>query len=142
MHAEDGLESDGVHVVGLEEGIVPSHSVLFDEDALEEERRLMYVALTRAEAQLFVSRADSRMIYGKMESNVESRFLKEIPSELIDGEVVEIDSRKAQNPFVKKSSRPHRRTPAVLTDNSGVTFKVGDKVAHKKFGDGIISNIK
>ena len=111
MHASKGLEFKVIFVVGLEEGIFPSQRVMFDEDELEEERRLMYVALTRAEDQLFLSRADSRMIYGKMESNVESRFLKEIPSELIDGEVVEIDSRKAQNPFVKKSSRPHRRTP-------------------------------
>src|SRR5699024_3393546 len=140
MHASKGLEFKVIFVVGLEEGIFPSQRVMFDEDELEEERRLMYVALTRAEDQLFLSRADSRMIYGKMESNVESRFLKEIPSELIDGEVVEIDSRKAQNPFVKKSSRPHRRTPAVLTDNSGETMKAGDQAAHKRIDDGIISN--
>ncbi|MET3111678.1 DNA helicase-2/ATP-dependent DNA helicase PcrA [Salinicoccus halitifaciens] len=141
MHASKGLEFKVVFVVGLEEGIFPSQRVMYDEDELEEERRLMYVALTRAEDQLILSRADSRMIYGKTESNVQSRFLNEIPAELVDGEVVEIDSSKSKSPF-QKSGRAHRRTPTVLTDNSGVTFKVGDKVAHKKFGDGIISNIK
>lgn len=142
MHASKGLEFKVIFVVGLEEGIFPSQRVMFDDDELEEERRLMYVALTRAEDQLILTRADSRMIYGKIESNIESRFLKEIPGELIDGEVVEIDSQKSGAPFAKKSGRAHRRTPTVLTDNSGVTFRVGDKVAHKKFGDGIISNIK
>lgn len=140
MHASKGLEFKVVFIVGLEEGIFPSQRVMYDDDELEEERRLMYVGITRAEDQLILSRADSRMIYGKYESNLQSRFLQEIPDELIDGEVIDINTPFSRPKQQAKSTV--RQKSRVMTNNSGVSFKVGDKVTHKKFGDGIISNIK
>src|SRR5699024_2932913 len=84
MHASKGLEFKVIFIVGLEEGIFPSRRVQFDDQELEEERRLMYVALTRAMEHLILSRAESRMLYGKTESNMMSRFLSEIPEELLE----------------------------------------------------------
>ena len=142
MHASKGLEFKIVFIVGLEEGIFPSRRVAYDDKELEEERRLMYVALTRAEDQLFLSRANSRMIYGKTEANMQSRFLAEIPETLVEG-----GDGAVANDFFSSSSGSARKKQApkrsrVVTNNSGVSFSIGDKVAHKKFGDGIISAIK
>ncbi|MCG1010853.1 DNA helicase PcrA [Salinicoccus sp. ID82-1] len=140
MHASKGLEFKVVFIVGLEEGIFPSRRVIYDDKELEEERRLMYVALTRAEDHLFLSRANSRMIFGKTESNMQSRFLAEIPEELVDG-----SGASAQADFFSSGSAPKKRMPKrsrIVTNNSGVSFAIGDKVSHKKFGDGIISAIK
>lgn len=144
MHASKGLEFKVVFIVGMEEGIFPSQRVMYDDEELEEERRLMYVGITRAEDQLILSRADSRMIYGKYESNLQSRFMGEIPEALIEGSVIDIDtpfsqSKPNQSPV---KATPRRQKSRVMTNNSGVQFTVGDKVTHKKFGDGIISNIK
>lgn len=145
MHASKGLEFKVVFIVGLEEGIFPSQRVIYDDEELEEERRLMYVGITRAEDQLILSRADTRMIYGKYESNIQSRFLNEIPDELIEGEVIDIDApftRPKQTASKRPGAHADRQKSRVMTNNSGVEFKVGDKVTHKTFGDGIISHIK
>ncbi|WP_411842354.1 DNA helicase PcrA [Salinicoccus sp. HZC-1] len=141
MHASKGLEFKVIFIVGLEEGIFPSRRVMFDDRELEEERRLMYVALTRAEERLFLSRADSRMIYGKTETNMRSRFLSEIPEELVEGGSQDAPKPIASGSFTTKSRGPKKRS-RVVTNNSGVSFTVGDKVEHKKFGEGIISGIK
>src|SRR5690625_836170 len=141
MHASKGLEFKVIFIVGLEEGIFPSRRVMFDDKELEEERRLMYVALTRAEDMLFLSRADSRMIYGKTESNMRSRFLSEIPEELVEGGVQETPQPIASGSFQMNRRGPRTRS-RVITNNSGTRFTVGDKVEHKKFGEGIISDIK
>lgn len=145
MHASKGLEFKVVFIVGLEEGIFPSQRVIYDDDELEEERRLMYVGITRAEDQLILSRADTRMIYGKYESNIESRFLNEIPDELIEGEVIDIDApftRPKQTANKREGAHAGRQKSRVMTNNSGVEFRVGDKITHKTFGEGIISHIK
>ncbi len=141
MHASKGLEFKVIFIVGLEEGIFPSRRVMFDDKELEEERRLMYVALTRAEERLFLSRADSRMIYGKTESNMRSRFLSEIPEELVEGGGADGPKPIASGSFAMNKRGPRKKS-RVITNNSGVSFTVGDKVEHKKFGDGIISGIK
>ncbi|AKG74535.1 DNA helicase PcrA [Salinicoccus halodurans] len=141
MHASKGLEFKIIFIVGLEEGIFPSRRVMFDDKELEEERRLMYVALTRAEDRLFLSRADSRMIYGKTETNMRSRFLSEIPEELVEGEAADTPKPIASDSFTMNSRGPKKKS-RVITNNSGVSFTVGDKVEHRKFGEGIISGIK
>lgn len=141
MHASKGLEFKVVFIVGLEEGIFPSRRVMFDDKELEEERRLMYVALTRAEDRLFLSRADSRMIYGKTETNMRSRFFSELPETLIEGEAADTQQPMASGSFAMNRRGPKKRS-RVVTNNSGVSFTVGDKVEHKKFGEGIISGIK
>src|SRR5699024_9160420 len=141
MHASKGLEFKVIFIVGLEEGIFPSRRVMFDDKELEEERRLMYVALTRAEDMLFLSRADSRMIYGKTESNMRRRFLSEILEELVEDEVQEklktITSARFQ---MNRSGTKKRRR--VNNNNRSTHFTVGDKDEHKKFGEGIITGIK
>ncbi len=84
MHAAKGLEFPCVFVVGLEDGLFPTTRALFDEDKLEEERRLMYVALTRAMRRLYLSSARSRMLFGNRQAGPPSRFLDEIPQRLIE----------------------------------------------------------
>ncbi|GAB3059612.1 DNA helicase PcrA [Salinicoccus sesuvii] len=139
MHASKGLEFKVVFVVGLEEGIFPSRRVIYDDKELEEERRLMYVALTRAEDHLFLSRANSRMIFGKTESNMQSRFLSEIPESLVEGGGAFAQGDANTGSGLKKRTPKRSR---IVTNNSGVSFAIGDKVEHKKFGEGIISAIK
>ena len=83
MHAAKGLEFEAVFVAGLEEGLFP-HSLSYDPESIEEERRLYYVAITRAKTHLYLSLAARRMIFGERTSNIPSRFLKEIPDNLIE----------------------------------------------------------
>ena len=142
MHASKGLEFKVIFIIGLEEGIFPSRRVQFDDQELEEERRLMYVALTRAMDQLILSRAESRMLYGKTESNMVSRFLSEIPEELLEssGSVSRMGENSA-NTGTSFSRGPKKRA-RVINTNKGTKFNVGDKVSHKAFGEGIISQVK
>ena len=84
LHTAKGLEFPIVFVVGMEDGIFPSFMSLGDPDQLEEERRLAYVGITRAEEQLYLTLAESRWIYGQQQYNTPSRFLREIPDELLD----------------------------------------------------------
>ena len=84
LHTAKGLEFPMVFIVGMEDGIFPSFMSLGDPDQLEEERRLAYVGITRAEEQLHLTLAESRWIYGQQQYNTPSRFLREIPDELLD----------------------------------------------------------
>lgn len=95
MHSAKGLEFPNVFMTGLEEGIFPSNSSLMDEMRMEEERRLCYVAITRAQNRLFISRAGQRMLYNQVNHNAPSRFLDEIPSRLLQDEWAE----RKQNAF-------------------------------------------
>ncbi len=100
MHSAKGLEFPNVFMTGLEEGIFPSNSSLMDEARMEEERRLCYVAITRAQNRLFISRAGQRMLYNQVNHNAPSRFLDEIPPRLLQDEWAE----KKQNAFRGASS--------------------------------------
>ena len=82
MHTAKGLEFDAVFVVGLEEGLFP-HTLSFEPEDLEEERRLYYVAITRAKTRLYLTTAGCRTLFGERAINMPSRFLKEIPSHLL-----------------------------------------------------------
>lgn len=125
MHAVKGLEFDYVFIVGIEEGLFP-HSNSFDSaDGLEEERRLAYVAITRAKKKLFIINARSRMLYGKVSSNIPSRFINEIGEELID----EI---KKENNIVKPKID---KTKMFNDDND---LHPGDFIKHEKYGSGVV----
>lgn len=139
IHASKGLEFPVVFVIGLEEGIFPSRRAFFDDSELEEERRLMYVALTRAEDQLYISRAETRTIYGKQESNMNSRFYGEIPDTLIDGADYELPSVRMERYGTATRTKGKSR---VVTGSPSSTFKTGDKVIHPKFGEGLVTAIK
>lgn len=133
VHAAKGLEFQIVFVSGLEEGLFPSEYSLSEEGGLEEERRLMYVAITRARAQLYLSAAAQRMLHGHLNFPIPSRFINEIPPETIH----------YFNPKHQPIATHTAMMPAEPVDNVDNTasfagFAVGDNVRHRKFGTGVI----
>lgn len=149
VHASKGLEYKVVFIVGLEENIFPSIRNADDMDdekaKMEEERRLAYVAITRAKDELYLSYTNRRMQFGSVKFNEMSRFIKEIPEDLVFEErSVQLGSLNSfessnVNTFISKLS-PKIKTkerPAV----SGASYNAGDKVSHKKFGAGIVVSI-
>ena len=126
MHSAKGLEFPVVFIGGMEEGLFPHSMSSDDPQGLEEERRLCYVGMTRAMQQLYLSHAESRRIHGSENYPVPSRFLREIPAELIE----EVRSRP-------QVSRPYQSTGGSLNESS---YRLGQRVTHAKFGDGVILN--
>lgn len=129
IHSAKGLEFPQVFLVGMEENIFPHSRSLNDDEEMEEERRLAYVAVTRAEEKLYLSRARSRTLYGFSSANLPSRFLAEISADLID------EIGKTQ-PKVQKRVSQQRPTARPVG-----TFAVGDKVQHKKWGIGTVVEV-
>ena len=126
MHAVKGLEFDYVFVIGVEEGLFPHLNSMNSADELEEERRLCYVAITRARKKLYIINARSRLLYGKISSNVPSRFIAEIGDDLLDQE-------KKEPIFSKKINRED-----MIVDND---IKAGDLIEHDKYGKGVVMDI-
>ncbi|MDB5052177.1 MAG: ATP-dependent helicase PcrA [Bacilli bacterium] len=167
MHSAKGLEFPIVFIAGLEEGIFPHSRTLMDNEEMEEERRLAYVGITRAEEKLFLTCARMRTLFGRTSSNAPSRFLLEIPDELKEsssrtkdgygnsgpssfrsGQARSFDPTSRQQPgqsFGQPSggSKPVTSTQHVTSTVNGVTdFKNGDKVVHNKWGTGVIVAVK
>lgn len=160
LHSAKGLEFPVVFLAGLEEGVFPHSRSLMEEAEMEEERRLAYVGITRAEQELYLTRATLRTIFGKTNMNPASRFLAEIPEELVtsSGETLTREKSTAEDlPWMKPSDGPDRYpepkpkpkhmvprrrsvTNPVTTDTGGGGFEwnVGDKAAHKKWGTGTV----
>ena len=92
LHSAKGLEFPNVFMTGLEEGIFPSSRSLMDDERMEEERRLCYVGITRAQKRLYISRAKQRMLYNQVNHNAPSRFLEEIPERLLKDEMAEMNA--------------------------------------------------
>ena len=132
LHSAKGLEFPVVFLVGLEQGICPHVRSLNDPLALEEERRLCYVGITRAQEQLFLTYARERFVWGYRESKVPSQFLQELPPNLISTNVK--FTNKKQVP--KSSLDPTQRRA-----NSELNYAVGDRVNHSNFGEGIVTHI-
>ncbi|MDC7706460.1 UvrD-helicase domain-containing protein [Vogesella indigofera] len=136
VHAAKGLEFDAVFVGGLEEGLFPHENSMNDGKGLEEERRLMYVAMTRARKRLYLSCAQSRMLHGQSRYPIRSRFVDELPAELL----------QTLSATVKKTAAPLRDgyaqgriAAAPLAANLG-GWKMGQGLHHTKFGDGVVIN--
>ena len=131
LHSAKGLEFPLLFLCGMEDGLFPHQRSLNDAKGLEEERRLCYVGLTRAREQIYLSYAEQRRLHGSETYSVPSRFLREIPSELIE----ELRPRlKVARPLprqVSRSSRAERETGGI---------PLGQRVRHRKFGEGIILN--
>lgn len=127
MHAVKGLEFDYVFVVGVEEGLFPHMNSMNSEEEMEEERRLAYVAITRARKKLYIINSRSRLLYGKVSSNVPSRFISEIGDDLLDQE-------KKESIFNKKIVKEE-----MITNND---LKPGDLIKHDKYGNGVVLNIE
>ena len=150
IHAAKGLEFPVVCLIGMEESIFPSDmSSMSGEDEIEEERRLAYVAVTRAKKKLYISRAKQRMLFGQTRFNQPSRFIREIPDELLErtGETM----RTFSNSVGSAPSRP--QTPSrgftsakpsfsAPSNNSGIVFNAGDTVKHKAYGEGVVLSAK
>lgn len=138
VHAAKGLEFHSVFLSGLEEGLFPHENSLTEADGIEEERRLMYVALTRARRRLYLSLAQSRMLHGQTRYNVASRFFREIPENLMkrvgSGFSVQRSEFRAQT-----AGLPARNTkPSTLSSVPGSPWRIGQNVVHAKFGAGVI----
>ncbi|PHH98178.1 AAA family ATPase [Fusobacterium polymorphum] len=158
IHNSKGLEFPIVFLVGFENEIFPGTRAEFDEKEMEEERRLCYVALTRAKKKLYLSHATIRFVYGQDRISNPSVFLKEIPEKLLDSEIKkgrlyfaddysdEINTYGNNKKFEKKRTEINTKNTIKLDENTkkvidNLGFKVGDKVRHKKFGLGVIKSI-
>lgn len=145
LHSAKGLEFPIVFLIGLEEGIFPHSRSLFEDDEMEEERRLAYVGITRAEKQLYLTSAQLRTIYGRTNANPPSRFIDEIPEdclEFLNEPQEELPWMKTSRP-VTKAKQPSRSVPQ-MTSTGGEQFAwtVGDKAEHKKWGIGTVVSMK
>ena len=123
VHSAKGLEFDNVFIVGLEESIFPHINSLDSSEQLEEERRLCYVAITRAKKRLWLVNAETRIIYGNKVKNLESRFIKEISSELINTDKIILNNINAN------------------VDDT-IEYKVGEHIYFDSYGEGVIVGIK
>lgn len=186
VHSAKGLEFPTVFIAGLEEGIFPSARSMQDEARLEEERRLCYVAITRAMKRLYLSYATQRLIYNQLSYNACSRFIAEIPKRLIDDEWISKRERSFpgamdsySHPTPRRAPKPESKgpltfgVPKIVTQGAGVgakssafgiagvqkgftpsaaasvaesalasLFAVGDRVMHRKFGEGNVAEIR
>jgi DNA helicase-2/ATP-dependent DNA helicase PcrA len=154
MHAAKGLEFPVVFIIGMEEGIFPLSRAEMDEEEMEEERRLAYVGITRAEQQLFLTHANMRTLYGRTQMNHVSRFIEEIDESVIEreesnsvrtftsgvnrgfGNETEFNARRRKGTSVTKITQP--------AGNSGaekLAWDVGDKAKHKKWGVGTVVKV-
>jgi len=145
LHAAKGLEFPVVFLVGLEEGLMPHNRALDDPEQMSEERRLIYVGITRAKDRLFMTWANRRVIYGGAEAALPSRFLSEIPAHLTTGSSV---ARENRDYYVGQMSAwgysPARGSVPRPGAERTPRFRAGQHVRHLKFGDGIViaSNIR
>ena len=137
LHAAKGLEFPVVFMAGMEESIFPHANSFFDKEQLEEERRLCYVGMTRAEEELYLIHANSRLLFGGVQSNPPSRFLKDISAEYSDRANVNVPSMPNSN--VSKPSFSNE--PRVVEDTVQINANIGDRVRHQIFGMGVIEQL-
>lgn len=135
MHNAKGLEFEHVFIVGLEDGLIPHSRSIDDLQKLEEERRLLYVAITRAKRSVHLTYTRMRPVFGSMSMSVPSRFLLEIDQSLIDTE-----NNRYYDLVAPRQTRRKRPKKPVVTENQKY-FKIGQKVNHKKFGNGVVLNV-
>ena len=155
VHAAKGLEFDCVFITGLEEGLFPHENSLSDYEGLEEERRLMYVAITRARKRLYLSFSQTRLLHGQTRYNVKSRFLDELPEGALKwitpraqgfGSGFARDYQAAWasgsglSSIVGAGRQPAASAPVTTAD--GVALRVGQSVFHTKFGEGVIVTLE
>jgi len=135
VHAAKGLEFRTVFISGLEEGLCPHEQSLYETNGLEEERRLMYVAVTRARQRLYLSHAQSRMLHGQVRYGISSRFLDEIPEALLK----RLNTRASPG----RGGYGESPVPQAATSSeqkNSMPWKIGQAVAHSKFGQGVVVN--
>ncbi|NLV83565.1 MAG: UvrD-helicase domain-containing protein [Spirochaetales bacterium] len=160
MHNTKGLEFDRVFITGLEEGLFPSRSCETDED-LQEERRIFYVAITRARKELYMFSCRQRLLWGKTNWQMPSRFLKEIPKNLIVTDGLErprfgydsysgmgaLEERRIRQGFrnqniIRHTPKFDERSKQVATEKISRSFKLGDRVYHEQYGEGEVRQVR
>ncbi|MGX7196188.1 DNA helicase PcrA [Enterococcus olivae] len=149
LHAAKGLEFPVVFLIGMEENVFPLSRSLMEESELEEERRLAYVGITRAEEKLYLTNAFSRTLYGRTQYNRASRFLEEIDEDLLESTssrpTQPVQSRGTFNPKVFKPvyQQPAQKTVSSKKETGGDAneWRAGDKVSHKKWGTGTVVRV-
>ena len=157
LHSAKGLEFPFVFITGMEDGLFPGSASMYDASELEEERRLAYVGITRAKKQLYLIHADRRSIYKSISSNPPSRFLAEIPDELLEKRkdprlsretssfALSYGSFQRRNSFSDRKSRPSFTSPSSQSkpkEEVSIDFSVGERVEHSTFGKGTILSYK
>src|SRR5699024_8220198 len=151
LHASTGLEFPAVFLTGLEENGFPHSRSMMDDEEMEEERRLAYVGITRAERELYLTHAKMRTLYGRTNMSPVSRFIHEIPEDLIDGmeqskaKMFGSLSRPKAKPSPSPSPSPLKRKAQKMQTTTGAeseTWGPGDKAAHKKWGVGTVVKVQ
>jgi DNA helicase-2/ATP-dependent DNA helicase PcrA len=153
VHSAKGLEYENVFVIGLDDGIFPSSRSFDSEADMEEERRLAYVAITRAKNRLYLANASQRMLFGQTQHNVTSRFMREIGSELLEKHdnaaamkknaadektLTAVHSASLQ----QQLARNKKLNTGAAAGNNDMTYEVGERVMHNVFGEGTILSVK
>ena len=138
IHSSKGLEFDTVFITGLEDGLCPHERSLNENNGLEEERRLMYVAITRAKNKLYLTLSQSRMTYGQPTYNLPSRFLDEIPESLIKKINVPINNSNSIGTSYHNNSASSFKKSSKQVSNNQYEIKIGSMVKHDKFGGGTV----
>lgn len=154
LHSAKGLEFPEVYLAGMEDGLFPSYMTITSDDPteVEEERRLCYVGITRARENLTLTCARRRMVRGETQYNKMSRFLKEIPVNLLStGNLIEKDGKEVPKQNAYMQAKQAFRTQAfamqkpkqqfTVTQGEGLSYDVGDRVRHMKFGEGLVTGI-
>lgn len=148
LHSAKGLEFPVVFLMGMEEGVFPHSRSLFEDNEMEEERRLAYVGITRAEQELYLLNAQMRTLFGKTNVNPKSRFIGEIPSELVESlnetmrKPAAGRSGASASPFAARRQAAVAKTKLVSTGSESIGWSVGDKAEHKKWGIGTVVSVK
>ncbi|HLH46659.1 MAG TPA: 3'-5' exonuclease, partial [Acidimicrobiales bacterium] len=149
LHTAKGLEFPAVFIVGMEDGVFPHLRSLGEPDELEEERRLAYVGITRARDRLYLSHAWCRNLWGQTQYNPPSRFLTEIPDELLRAEGRRPRPRlggsgaaATREQIVESALRRGRTTPVRGTGAEALDLRAGETVVHAKWGEGVVLDVR
>lgn len=149
LHSAKGLEFPIVFIPGMEEGIFPGSQAMYSEEELEEERRLAYVGITRAKEKLYLVNAQQRMLYGTTSRNMPSRFIREIPSDVVEDISTRVHSTNVSRFASLKTAHAPTSSSAHKFGQAGnvsaqphAEYKVGDTVVHKSFGTGTILSLQ
>ena len=147
VHSSKGLEFHTVFITGLEEGLFPHQNSQNTDGGLDEERRLMYVAITRARRRLYLSFAQSRMLHGQVNYGRVSSFLRELPENLMHWITPRIAQRNAfisskPTPLDPPLSGGRQAPPLIRGGREGLVWRIGQAVSHSKFGEGVIVNLE
>ena len=152
VHSSKGLEFHTVFITGLEDGLFPHQNSQREDGGLDEERRLMYVAITRARRRLYLSFAQSRMLHGQVSYGMASSFLRELPDGLLHWITPRVTQRNSfassgySAPFTHSSSpvsvEGGQNSAPVQRASSGSVWRIGQRVFHQKFGEGVITGVE